>query len=68
MRFEGKVISLAREWFMKKQKKCVKKYLIEPLGWILCTIKRELNLSDLTRNPSLEELHYHHNMALAYWR
>jgi hypothetical protein len=44
------------------------KYLKEPLGWILGTIKRELNLLDLTGNPSLEELHDHHDMWLVYWR
>jgi hypothetical protein len=38
MRFEGKELSLTREWFIKKIRE---KYLKEPPGWILGTIKRE---------------------------
>jgi hypothetical protein len=44
------------------------KYLKEPSGWILGTIKRELNLFELKRNVTLEELHDHHDTALTYWR
>jgi hypothetical protein len=44
------------------------KYLKKPLSWIIGTIKRELNLSDLTGNPSFDELHDHHDTVLAYWR
>jgi hypothetical protein len=65
MRFEGKELSLTREWFIKKIRE---KYLKEPPGWILGTIKRELNLSELTGNPSLKELHDHHDTTLMYWR
>jgi hypothetical protein len=43
------------------------KYLKETPSWIIGTIKRELNLADLTGNPSLDELHDHHNMELVYW-
>jgi hypothetical protein len=44
------------------------KYLKEPPGWITGTIKRQIILLDLTGNPSLEELHDHHDTALAYCR
>jgi hypothetical protein len=44
------------------------KYLKEPPGWILGTIKRELNLFDLLGNETLEDLQDHHDMALSYWR
>jgi hypothetical protein len=41
------------------------KYLQVPPGWILGTIKRELNASG---GDMLEDRHDHHEMALAYWR
>jgi hypothetical protein len=44
------------------------KYLKEPPSWILTTIKRELNLSNQSGNPSLDELHDHEDTTLAYWR
>jgi hypothetical protein len=44
------------------------KHLKEPPRWILATIKRELNLSDLSGDPSLDELHDREDTALAYWR
>jgi hypothetical protein len=44
------------------------KNLKEPLGWILRTIKKELNLSDTIGSLSLDELQDHHDMALEYWR
>jgi hypothetical protein len=65
MRFEGKERSLAKEWFMKRRKKYVKKYLKEPPTWIFGTIKRELNLFELLNNETLEDLQEHHEIALA---
>jgi hypothetical protein len=44
------------------------KYLKEQPGWILGTIKRELNLFELKGNEMLEELHDRHDTILAYWR
>jgi hypothetical protein len=41
------------------------KYLQVPPGWILGTIKRELNASG---GDMLEDRHDRHEMALAYWR
>jgi hypothetical protein len=43
------------------------KYLKDPPRWILATVKRDWNLSDLTGNPCLDELHDFHDTALAYW-
>jgi hypothetical protein len=44
------------------------KHLMEPPRWILATIKRVLNLSDLLVDPSLDEFHDCEDTALAYWR
>jgi hypothetical protein len=52
----------------EKKKEMREKYLKEPPGWIIGTIKRELNLSDLTWNSLLDELHDRHDTTLAYWR
>jgi hypothetical protein len=41
------------------------KYLKVPPGWILGTIKRELNASG---GDTSEDRQDHHEMALAYWR
>jgi hypothetical protein len=41
------------------------KYFNVPPGWILGTIKRELNASD---GDTSEDRHDRHEMALAYWR
>ncbi len=53
---------------MKKKEEMREKYLKQPPGWILRTIKRELNLFDLKGNEGLEELHDNHDTTLAYWR
>jgi hypothetical protein len=53
--------------YERKQQIC-EKHLKEPPSWIIGTIKRELNLSDITGNPSLDELHDHHDTVLVYWR
>jgi hypothetical protein len=42
------------------------KYLNVPPGWILGTIKRELNLCE--HDETLDDLHDEHDKALAYWR
>jgi hypothetical protein len=49
-------------------KKMHKKYLNEPPGWILCTIMKELNLSNIIGSPSLDELRDHRDTTSAYWR
>jgi hypothetical protein len=53
--------------YERKQQMC-EKHLKEPPSWINGTIKRELNLLDLTGNPSLDELQERHDTMLAYWR
>jgi hypothetical protein len=53
--------------YEKKNEMC-EKYLKEPSGWILETIKRELNISEFKGDEGLEELNDRHDMALAYWR
>jgi hypothetical protein len=45
------------------QEKCLKM----PPGWILGTIKRELNLYT-SGSDTLEDLQDRHETALAYWR
>jgi hypothetical protein len=51
----------------EKKKEIRKKYLKMPPGWILGTIKRELNLY-ASGGDILEDLQDHTKMALAYWR
>jgi hypothetical protein len=41
------------------------KYLKVPLGWILGTLKRELNLFE--HDETLDDLHNEHDKALTYW-
>jgi hypothetical protein len=50
--------------YERKQEKR-EKYLNVPPGWILETIKRELNAS---ASDMSEDRHDHHEMSLAYWR
>jgi hypothetical protein len=49
----------------KRKQEMHKKYLKVPPGWILRTIKRELNASS---DDTSEDRHDLHEMALAYWR
>jgi hypothetical protein len=49
-----------------KKKEMREKYFKEPLGWILGTIKSELNLFNLSCNETLEDLQDHHDTALEY--
>jgi hypothetical protein len=51
----------------EKKKEMRGKYLKEPPGWILMTIKRELNLY-ASDGDKLEDLQDRHETALAYWR
>jgi hypothetical protein len=51
----------------ENKKEMRKKYLKMPPGWILGTIKRELNLY-ASGGDTLEDLQDHTEMALAYWR
>jgi hypothetical protein len=48
----------------EKKKEIQEKYLKEPLGWILGTIKRELNLYAFG-GDTIEDLQDCHEMALA---
>jgi hypothetical protein len=49
----------------ERKQEMSEKYLKVPLGWILGTIKRELNAFG---GDMLEDRQDHHKMALAYWR
>jgi hypothetical protein len=51
----------------ENKKEMREKYLKMPPGWILGTIKRELNLY-ASGGDTLEDLHDRTEMALAYWR
>jgi hypothetical protein len=51
----------------EKKKEMREKYLKMPLDWILGIIKRWLNLY-ASGSDTLEDLHDHTEMALAYWR
>jgi hypothetical protein len=50
----------------EKKKEMREKYLKISPGWILGTIKRELNLY-ASSGDMLEDLHDRTEMALAYW-
>jgi hypothetical protein len=50
----------------ENKKEMCKLYLKETPGWILGTIKRELNLFDLSGNETLEDLQDRHDTALTY--
>jgi hypothetical protein len=57
-------------WFIlalmyERKQKMREKYLKVPPGWILWTIKRELNASGGDTSKDRQD---HHEMALAYWR
>jgi hypothetical protein len=51
----------------ENKKEMREKYLKMPPGWILGTIKRELNLYAFG-GDTLEDLQDRTEMALAYWR
>jgi hypothetical protein len=51
----------------EKKKEMREKYLKIPPGWILGTIKRELNLYASGGDTS-EDLQDRHEMTLSYWR
>jgi hypothetical protein len=57
---------LGKRMVYERKQQMSNKHLKEPPSWIIGTIKRELNLSNLTGNPSLDELHDRHDTALAY--
>jgi hypothetical protein len=55
----GKMVMYERKQEMRE------KYLKVPPGWILGTIKRELNAAG---GETSEDRHDRHEMALSYWR
>jgi hypothetical protein len=59
---------LGKRMVYERKQQMGEKHLKEPSSCIIGTIKRELNLLDLTGSASLDELHNHHDTALAYWR
>jgi hypothetical protein len=59
-------VNLGKRMIYEKKKEMHEKYLNEPPGWILGTIKRELNLSEFKGDEGLEELNDCHNTALTY--
>jgi hypothetical protein len=60
-------VKLGKRMVYEKKKEMRRKYLKEPPGWILMTIKRELNLY-ASGGDKLEDLQDHHETALTYWR
>jgi hypothetical protein len=60
--------NLGKRMVYERKQQTREKHLKQPPIWILDTIKRELNLTNLIGNPSLDELHDLHGTALAYWR
>jgi hypothetical protein len=60
-------VKLDKRMIYKKKKEIRKKYLKEPLGWIIRTIKRQLNLY-ASGGDTLEDLQDRHETALVYWR
>jgi hypothetical protein len=60
-------VKFGKRMVYKKKKEIHEKYLKMPPGWILGTIKRELNLY-ASGNDTLEDLQDRTEMALAYWR
>jgi hypothetical protein len=57
---------LGRRMMYERKQQMREKHLNVPPGWIIRTIKRELNLCEHTR--TLDDLHDEHDKALAYWR
>jgi hypothetical protein len=57
---------LGRRVMYERKQHMHQKYLNVPPGWILGTIKRELNLCE--HDETLDDLHDEHDKALAYWR
>jgi hypothetical protein len=55
--------NLGKMMMYERKQEMQEKYLKVPPGWILGTIKRELNVSG---GDTLEERHDCHEMALAY--
>jgi hypothetical protein len=56
---------LEKMMMYERKQEMRKKYLKVPPGWILGTIKRELNASS---GDTPEDRQDHHETALAYWR
>jgi hypothetical protein len=56
---------LEKMMMYERKQEMREKYLKVPPGWILRTIKRELNASS---DDTSEDRHDRHEMALAYWR
>jgi hypothetical protein len=57
---------LVKRMMHERKQQMREKHLKVSPGWILWTIKRELNL--FKHNRTLDDLHDEHNKALAYWR
>jgi hypothetical protein len=57
---------LGRRMMYERKQQMREKYLKVTSGWILGTIKRELNLCE--HAETLDDLHDEHDKALVYWR
>jgi hypothetical protein len=57
---------LGKRMMYERKQHTRKKHLKVSLGWILGTIRRELNLFE--HDGTLDDLHDEHDKALAYWR
>jgi hypothetical protein len=62
-----KGVKLGKRMVYKKKKEIREEYLKMPPGWILGTIKRELNLY-ASNGDTLKDLQDCTEMDLAYWR
>jgi hypothetical protein len=57
--------NLGKRMMYERKQQMHEKYLKVPLGWILGTLKRELNLFE--HDETLDDLHNEHDKALTYW-
>jgi hypothetical protein len=60
-------VKLGKRMVYEKKKETREKHLKMPLGWIIGTICRELNLY-ASGGDTMEDSQDRHEMALAYWR
>jgi hypothetical protein len=61
-------VNLDKRMVYEKKKEMRENILMEPPGWILGTLKRELNLFELCGNETVDDFHDQHDKAPVYWR
>jgi hypothetical protein len=65
---QRKGVNLDKRMVYEKKKEMREKIFMEPPGWILGTLKRELNLFELCGNETVDDFHDQHDKAPVYWR